>query len=306
MKIKLLLRNFLMSVFMIISVPSLAQSVTTPLYIVSDPEDFGPEGRKRMAMSDIKHVRMIYHHEIDPDNDGQVNYDVLRSAINLKVPNKLEAGYCLLDWEGLQFEYLKFSAIDEDSMNAIVNKFLDMLAYARSLRPLAKWGVYDMPVTTYWVNQDTTWAKRAAIITPLIKQCDVLAPCLYDYFQTGSYEWMNDDAYINITIRRSLEFAQKFNKPVLPFIWHRYHNATERVGFYCINPEEFSKQVKQIAVASLGKRRVDGVVWWQEDMYYYNIKEPQFIKEAAGRSMAKYLDDTILKYLNIIQNALKN
>ncbi len=269
----------LLVLFVLFWMPSQAQQLR--LYTISDPEDVGPKGRKQLFVPDIGSVRIIYHHEVDPDNDGQVNYDVLRQAIVKKIPNRNETGFCILDWEGPQFEYLKFGAIDVDSMNAIVRKFHAMLSYAEKMRPKAKWGIYDMPVSTYWVKQDSLWPKRAAIIQSLVSRCAVLAPCLYDYYQTGSYSWMDDEAYIKMTIERSLQMAEGTNKVVLPFVWHRYHKSTTWKG-----------------------KHINGLVWWQEDLYYYQIGEPQFLREAAGRDKLAYLDDVILKYLAIIRAAM--
>lgn len=276
------------------------------LYTISDPEDFGPKGREKMWQPQIGHMKIIYHHEIDPDNDGQMNDSVFANAVYTKIPDRNESGYCILNWEGPQFEYLKFQPINSDSMTRIVNKYRVLLAKARQLRPKAKWGIFDMPVTTYWIKQDTTWRKRLEVILPLIKEVDLLAPCLYDYFQTGSYPWMDDSAYYTGNLLRSLELGNKYHKPVFPFIWHRYHNATEKVGMLCIDPVEFENQVRLISQFKLKGSACAGLVWWQEDLYYYNISDPQVMKEAAGRKSEDYLDWVILKYLLILERAINN
>lgn len=281
------------------------KSESTPLYITTLLTDYAPKSKTRFEKQDIGKVKIIYHHEIDPNNIGQVNYELLINSISKKIPNKNEEGICILDWEGPQFEYLKFAKIDYDSMNRIVKKFNDMLTFARQLRPYAKWGIYDMPVTTYWVKQDTSWQIRSKIIVPLIKNCDILCPSLYDFFSTGSYEWMDDEAYYKINTERALILSKKYNKKVYPFMWHRYHDATEKIGLTCINPDEFVTQLKLINKIKVDNKGIDGLIWWQEDQYYLGIKHPVILNELKGRTNESYLDEIALKYLDLFQIGLK-
>ncbi len=296
----------LVSVIALLSIHmALSAQNSLVLYSTALPADLGPKGKHLVSQSKVVNIPIIYHHEIDPGNTGRVDYALVSQAIETRIPGREEAGICILDWEGPQFEFLKHGKIDHDSMSAIVSKFIELLAFARKMRPRAKWGIYDMPVSTYWVNQDSTWPQRSEIIFPLLRQTDVFCPSLYDYFKTGSYGWMDDEAYIRVTLERNLALAKQLNKPVIPFVWHRYHDATEVVGLKCIDPDEFSNQIAQMLTTNYSNTRISGLVWWHEDGYYYSSGDKRVLEEAAGKSKNDYLDDVIPKYLAILTDLIK-
>jgi hypothetical protein len=275
------------------------------LYTTALPADLGPAGKQYMSKGQYKRIPIIYHSDIDPNNTGQIDYALLGKAIQQKIPNSNETGICILDWEGPQFEFLKHGVIAQDSMAAIVRKFKDMLFYARQLRPKARWGIYDMPVTTYWVGRDTSWATRKQLLMPLLQKVDVLCPSIYDFFQTGSYDWMDDPAYFSTMVQRSLQLGSQLQKPVLPFIWHRYHDATEKVGLLCVNEQEFTSQLRQMLNVSQNGRYLDGLIWWHEDGYYYTSGDQRIMREAQDKTKNQYLDAVIPRYAKLIEQTVQ-
>lgn len=93
--------------------------------------------------------------------------------------------------------------------------------------------------------------------------------------------------------------AVKFRKPVLPFIWHRYSDAIPETGLKKIDEGEFVHQLRLMRSVSYRRKKINGVIWWQEDLYFLNVSAPNITKEMEGIERDKYRDDVLLKYWSL-------
>jgi hypothetical protein len=243
--------------------------------------------------------------EIDPGKTGIINKRSFSKAIRSAFPDKDYDGLIILDWEGEDFNTLKFKPIEEQSFNKSIQQFIALIKYTRELRPKAQIGVWDLPLSIYYVNVDTTWRKRNSLIDEIIMECDVLMPNLYDYYPTGAVPWQDDTAYVREVLKVTFEKATKYNKAVMPFVWHRYSDAVEASALKAIEPYEFVQQMKLIAETSYFGRKVNGVIWWQEDLYYINIKAPNIMKEMKGMDVLAYREKVLLEYWQLLRTIFR-
>lgn len=238
--------------------------------------------------------------DIDPEQTGTLNKAALKVSVDRLVPDTAFAGILVLDWEDSLYNRLKFGGnIDDKGFDAAVDEFIRVLRYAKTLRPRAQWAYWDIPMSIFWVDVDTLWRRRIDRISPLLKEVDILMPHLYDYFPTGVRSGREDTAYIVQILTKTLEMAVKFQKPVLPFIWHRYSDAIPETGLKKMDEKEFLQQLRLMRSVTYKRKKINGVIWWQEDLYFLNISAPNITKEMEGIERDKYRDDVLLKYWSL-------
>ena len=80
-------------------------------------------------------------------------------------------------------------------------------------------------------------------------------------------------------MKQMLILSRKFNKPVLPFVWHRYHPSNKQIGLQLIPINEFEKYIASILHTSYKGTKASGIVWWGEDQYDYNVKSKELLTE---------------------------
>lgn len=264
-----------------------------------------PKFEQTYKAAGIPNIPYFSMQDIDPDKSGNLNKASFSKSIQKAFPDKNYSGLIILDWEGEDFDVLKFKPINNNTYNNSLKKYLDLVKYTRQLRPKAQIGIYDIPMAIYFVKVDTTWRRRNSLIESLINACDVLMPSLYDIYPTGAVSWQDDTTYITEVLKLTLEKAAKFNKAVIPFVWHRYSDAIQESGLYAIEPEEFYRQIKLMSEISYNGRRINGVIWWQEDLYFMNIKAPNIVREMGKEDPLTYREGVLLRYWDLLRRVYR-
>lgn len=111
----------------------------------------------------------------------------------------------------------------------------------------------------------------------LIKEVDFFAPALY---LNHSYSEIQEQLFLESNMKYTLHLGKEFNKPVFPFVWHRYSLISGKYAQVKINEKKFNNYIANILNFSLNNCRVDGVIWWNLESSGY-----------AGRRNSKNLDD---------------
>ena len=146
-------------------------------------------------------------------------------------------------------------------------------------------------------------------IGPLLQQCDILFPSIYIYYQDGKFTPNDNEAYGVENINEALKLGVQFNKPVLPFVWHRYHDSNRTIGLQLIPRDDFRTFITKILTTSYKSKHVDGLIWWGADGYYYRVKSAPLVNElnASGAAdFGSYFDTLLANYGNLILDAMKN
>lgn len=264
------------------------------------------QGQNYLNNNHIQQVAFFNGNDLDPDNSLSLNDVALKKAILKAYPDSSASGYALLDWEGDILNNLR-----KDSTSAIfkssIAEFIKAIKLAKALRPNVKWGFYYIPFTTFW-NRKDQWQQPNQQIRALLLQCDVLFPSLYVFYKEGSTAPGDNEAYATENINQVLKLAKELNKPVLPFIWHRYHDSNRTIGLQLIPQDDFRNFINALLSASYKGKSIDGLVWWGADNYYYRIKSDALVTEVkASKSpdFNTYMDSLLAKYGNLVLDAMK-
>jgi hypothetical protein len=159
----------------------------------------------------------------------------------------------------------------ESSYNASAQRFyLDTLRECKRLRPKAKWGFYGYPFREYYVDYLPMSSRWKDINTRemnwLFDSVDVFFPTVYSLFDTvpssPNYSRKQNSAaenarYISENVKEAVRVSR--GKPVLPFIWFRYHgNAGPNFSGKIVN-DTLIRQMLEVPKQA----GAQGVVIWE-------------------------------------------
>ena len=251
--------------------------------------------------NEINEVKLIIEKSIYRGNPLKVNEVNLTKTINNIYPNKSQKGICALDWEGKALEILEKSDPDSAEFKTMLAEYIKALKIAKRLRPNIKWGYYGIPVQNYW-NRDDTWKNRSLkVLLPLFKESDIIFPSVYDFYEDGVRSREQDAEYVNDNVVLALEIGTRLNKPVMPFVWHRYHNSNKKKGFSLIPPDEFKSHVDAALKANFQNKHVKAIVWWGADRWFHDNGNKVLKREASkNNGFENYQSEVLVDYTQLI------
>jgi hypothetical protein len=259
----------------------------------------GKIGYKTQILADrynLKSIYLIGGDAIDPENNGTVNTASLQKDIKRVIPDSNAIGIAILDWEGKAINQLStFLVSDTEDFKRILNEGKEMVQIAKTLRPKIEWGIYGLPFRNYW-TRNAEWRTRCFMLLPLLKECDLITPSVYSLYPDSIFRNGNR-TYIEDNVRLALHIGQIINKPVLPFITHRWPNSK------LIPRKEFINYVDTIFKTEYLDNEVTGIIWWGPDAYYYSTNDKEVRSEVKGiETFSTYFDSLVSTYLsNIVQ-----
>jgi hypothetical protein len=269
-----------------------AQTGKQQLYISMG--DLGPTSKSFLSAAGVKNVFTI---GIEGNSFDQLNIQKITAAVKSRYPADSDSGLCALDWEGSELDILKSSPSESPEFKSALNSYIMLLKMVKSLRPNVKWGYYSVPFTTYYKRENLKNTNDK--IEPLLAKCDAFFPSTYIYYKEGTVSKGDNEAYAKDNVLTALMLAKNMNKPVYPFVWHRYHVSNKTIGLQLIPIDDFTKYINTILSVSYNGYKVAGVVWWGSDTYYYNVKSKALVEEMSKTNQpdfASYRDDLIIKY----------
>ena len=243
---------------------------------------------------------------LDSNNDGVVEDEKLRDWLKRTFPNPNTKGYGVLDLEGKAEKTLHHKPKGSNEFNKALTEFLRALTIAQKERPNIKWGFYGLPFRDYW-NRDNGWHEDNAKIEVIFQQSDVIYPSIYDFFKSADIpkHRVRDSLYVSDNVKEALKYGEKYNKPVLPFIWHRYHNSMKEIALERVEWEEMRQHITAALEAEVNGQYINGLVWWGDDQYFYNSKNKTVLKEVnKHQSYQDYHNSFTVDYLVNITNML--
>jgi hypothetical protein len=250
-------------------------------------------------VNNIGSVQLIGGADISSGNKLNLNTVTLANAIKRAFPDSLMQGLGALDWEGDELKILRNETTNAAVYKNTLNTMMSVLDFAQKLRPKVLWGFYGLPYREFW-KRNSDWRKSGEKLMPLLDKQDILYPSVYLLYNPQSVAGMGNSNYLEDNIQQALSLGIKLNKPVLPFVWHRYPNYDQ------IPVAVFKKQVAQILSENTGGQKVVGIVWWNSDNYFYRSGNKVFVKEVGdNQKPVQYYDALALNYckelLQVIQ-----
>jgi hypothetical protein len=279
-----------------------AQTGKPQLYISMG--DLGPTAKEFLNSNGVKSVFTI---SINGNSFEQLNMAKITADIKSKFPADSDSGLAALDWEGNAMALLKSSPAESPEFKSALSSYLMLLKAVKALRPNVKWGFYGIPFTTYYKRESLKSDNDK--IKPLLSQCDVFFPSAYIFYKEGTVASGDNEAYAKDNILSALMQAKSLSKPVIPFIWHRYHDSNKTIGLQLVPMNDFMRYINTILSVNYNGYKVAGLVWWGADTYFYNVKSKALVDEMSKSNkpdFPSYRDSLIINYGTEILKAIKN
>lgn len=218
----------------------------------------------------------------------------LRKEIERAVPNPYENGMAYIDLETYLSE-IRDLGTQIESFQKSIKLYIDVIQFAKKMRPNIKWGYYAIPYTTFWNRSEDFYGKLKKI-EPLIKECDILFPSLYVFYdEYDIWVALENKKYVIDNTKEMIKVGQYYNKPVVIFVWHRYHPSNKKFGMESLPEKVFLTHIERIANTTYQGKKVDGIVWWGADDYFFRQKEKGVVKEFKGNEKGyKTFNDKVL------------
>ena len=274
-------------------------ATTQHLYISID--DYGNAAKQYLgSKSDqIGVVVTIYGRDIYPNDPLKVNEQTLTAAIAKAFPDSNAAGIATMDWEGKAFDILAHRDASDPQYQAVLSEFQKALQIAKSTRPNVKWGFYDFPFRRIVFTSDQDWKDANSKIAPLLQNMDCFFPAFYMTYSMGDDPvhkgaLASGQSIYDKDTREAIRLAVKYNKPVLPFIWHRYEVHDSAYRDKVIPPDQFAALARTILDATYKGHKVNGIVWWSRDTEFFLHGNKQVRSEASDVNGFKTRYDSLV------------
>jgi hypothetical protein len=249
--------------------------------------------------NDIGTVQLIGGGDISSGNTLNINTLTLTKAIRKAFPDSLMQGIGVLDWEGKELGILRRLPATDPSFKTALSKMMTLLDIAQQLRPNVSWGFYGLPVREFW-KRNSDWRESGDRIMPLLQKQDILFPSVYLLYSSAAVTTLTASDYTKDNVRQAIRLGAKVNKPVLPFVYHRYPD------FSLVPLDVFRKQAEDILSQEVAGKKVAGIVWWGADNYYYRTKNKVLVREAAREQDAQqHFDSLIQQYSQELLKVVK-
>jgi len=225
-----------------------------------------------------------------------------RQRIGQVFPDANATGIGVLDWEGSAFSKLRNGDPNSSDYKQGLAEYMKAIVIAKQMRPNMQWGYYALP----FLSRDKNFRTWNDAIAPLLQQCDVFFPSLYQYYPQSSRSGDSESSYIDQNIATCLRLAAKYNKKVMPFVWHRLYPDNKDKGLKLVPVSDFENRIKDLVNVQINGKGIDGLVWWGSDSYYYKQKtNVNMNKEVSPNTDFKsYHDGLIIKYGKGIKQTL--
>jgi len=242
---------------------------------------------------------------VDTNRDGLFDIEPFTKFLNGLNYNRNAEIKFVLDWES-QFKNIYGNAKTDQTFNKAVKEIEKVLKTAKKIYPSSKWGIYNIPIGSYW-KRDKMWEKDNMEMLDLLSKFDLLFPSLYDYYRDDNKYagGKRDSLYIEENLDLVFNINKIIKKRIYVFVWHRWHNSNSERPLEAIDLGEFRRHPNIILNFTKNNRKVDGIVWWASDQYFLNAKSKSLVREAkAYSSDEEYLNNIYIDYMNILVSSL--
>jgi hypothetical protein len=229
------------------------------------PTRFGDKAlnyfKEENGLFETKNVQLLAQGTITNGNDTIMEPAKVIKFLNKFFPDKNSEGMVVIDWERGIFQTMAKRPEGDKRFIRAETKFLDLIDEIKKHRPRIKVAVYQLPVRAYKphlherYNTPGKWDN-------LLSKTDFICPSVYIVYpdEQKGHQWNLD--YIKLNLDVALIYGKRFNKPVMPFFWHRVHFSNDNWGKQIIQKEVLADYVKLIANYSYNGYRVSGAFWW--------------------------------------------
>lgn len=268
-------------------------------------EYFNINQRDFVEKNKLKNVYVIYQDKIVDSKTDQFTKEEFIESINNTIPNKNESGFGVIDLENIDYQIItNKSKLSKPKYGVSLNKFIEILNVAQKVRPNIKWSFFGIIPGYYTEVSRNEYSNNMSMMLPLLKKIDFFAIDIYytDKWKVDSKRTMFN--YIETNVSRAIELSKELDKPVLPFVWHRYSLVSNAKSQQKLNRKLFKEYVKKILEVESNGKKVDGIIWWNAESYAWsNRNENGNLKKEFRRVKwpMEYQLNLLQKYLDAIK-----
>lgn len=172
-----------------------------------------------------------------------------------------------LNWEGEVYKAIQKGPTSPDYVRATM-LFIKAYKIVKKLRPNAIVGYYGFPIRDYW-NRNEKWKEKNRTLDAFLSNFDVLYPSIYDFYDSNTSQGRGDLEYVRENVEEAILMGQRIKKPVMPFVWHRYHTSNKKKSLQLIPVEEFTDHIGSAASTEIKGKHIDGLIWWGSEYSSY-------------------------------------
>lgn len=179
---------------------------------------------------------------------------------------------CLVALELEHWKVVSSGPHDDAEVDANIAKLAEIVEIMHDESPALRIGYYSLlPVRNFWApylhdsypanahyaDLFEKWKRDNARLAPVAEKVDVIFPSLYTFYDM-------QDAW-EIYAKENIKEAKKYGRPVIPYIWPRFHTSNKTLGNTPISGEFWGRQL-----GTLAEQKVDGIVFWDFAYDYSN------------------------------------
>lgn len=262
----------------------------------------GNNAGRQLREAGVGRIYLVNGHFVHDKSKLKFAPDKLSAWVDKYLPDPQSAVTVVLDWEGPRMDQIFAGPQVQGEYEEAKRELLSAYALVKKMRPNTKVGFYGFPERNYW-NRDEAWRSRNTAMADFLGQVDAIFPSIYDFYRTNDRNRGEELGYVRENTEEALRLGTALNKPVFPFIWHRYHDSNKKFRRQLIPEAEFREHVGTIARSTYEGSKVDGIVWWSSEQYFYNIAK----KNASGPKgpIDEVVGQPTLLYFESLQRALR-
>ncbi len=239
------------------------------------------------ANSNIEEVKYLDENMLINPKNITVDHVKLKAAVELYYPQKDQQGYCYLNVEAPYIDMILNEEEGSPKFKQGLHLFLDIIRTLKKKRPNVKFGFYAIPFTTYWETKTGFFSKNDKIDL-LLREVDVFFPSFYMFYDDGVVGFLKNKEYLESNTKNAIKLSQKYNKPVYPFVMHRYHPSNKKLGWQLLSDKEWITYISTVVAYQYEGNQVNGVTWWGPDSYFYEVGTLEAFKNEFKGSPNSY------------------
>ncbi|WP_161888012.1 T9SS type A sorting domain-containing protein [Pontibacter russatus] len=200
-----------------------------------------------------------------PDDKSRVNLESVRDFMIKNYPSTTSTGHLFMNWETGPYVTMRTYPATDSRFKAAENEIIKLIDEVKRVRPNVKIGMYQMPFRFWYSNQNELYNGEGKFDN-IFPRVDYIAPSYYILMPEEEVGEARVLQYLKENLEVALAYGKKFNKPVIPFVWHKVHpNVSEEYGGEIMQKEAFAKYINFIATYSFNNYKSAGV-WWYDGL----------------------------------------
>jgi len=245
--------------------------------------------QKYLKQRYFKSVKLITNSSIVDENNN-INEKTIKQ--NLKRILLSTDDLLVIDWEKEDFWNLKLRTDSKEFIKA-EKQFIRLIKIIRKNNPNIKIGIYGLPFKVYY-NLNASYNEKGKF-DKILSLVDVICPSFYFNFTDDIIGKEKNIEIITNQLINCLEYGERLNKPVIPFVWELIHPSTKDIGGTFVPKDEFKRHLKLIINFKFKNEKVSGLIWWSPggaSEIYRSLSEDNTLsaREIRSRTLIEYVE----------------